>query len=556
MSTPFKVRAGFLILCAIALLLALSLHTLYKSNLASKSTHSPKTSTPTETLALNFDALSNAINQNSPSKNNTDKNAHHQSESSIPSGAIPNQRILRFATDEELEKFRTIAERYGLKILGSITQFRAIRVEFENLYQFGNVLEQSPDPLAIDYNFKISVPPFKTPDGRQFNPNDYTSFHNTLADWLGINPSQLPPSTAVTIAIMDTAIQPHNALPKDRIIHASTPGIAPSNNPPTAAAGHGTAVASIIIGQHPLVQGIAPGVRILNVPVLGNDGYGDSFTLAQGILTALQTNPQIINLSLSSAGDSPVLREAIAAAVKRNVFIVAASGNQGQDTLAYPAAYPGVISVGAVDASSQHLPFSNAGNNLTVTAPGWGINTAWEQEKLVRFSGTSAAAPVVSAAIAHLISKFPSLTPSTLIQMLQTYSDDAGAPGYDPYYGNGIINIQRLLTQDIPNIRNVAMVSHHIPDTTGDMIPLQISVQNRGTQPENNIYVDLSLPWSTLQRLQYPMLNVGQTGTQTIMIPRQELLNRRQVDITSTVHMPQWNGGPKQFLQTTITLDK
>ncbi len=539
------------------MLLAVGLHTLYKSKSGSQPRKSLGTSEPEENFALNFEDLLHAIDPDSSHKSNTPYDTHFNRETDLPEAAIPNQRVLRFASDEELEKFRSIAERYGLKILGTISEFRAVRIEFENLYQFGNVLEQSPEPLSIEYNYRISVPPFKTSNGAKFNPADFTSFHNNLADWLGINPSQLPNTIPVTIAVLDTTIQAHHAIPLDRIIQIPSPNNSLLNAPKTIAAGHGTAVASIIIGQHPLVPGIAPMSLIQNIPVLGNDGYGDSFTLSQGILTALQAGARIINLSLATAGDSPTLREAITNAINRNVFVVAASGNQGQNSLSYPAAYPGVISVGAVDASSQHLPFSNSGHNLTLTAPGWGINTAWEQGQFVRFSGTSAAAPVVSAAIAHLINKFPSLTPTTLMQMLQTYSDDAGAPGYDPYYGSGIINIQRLLTQDIPNIRDVAMVSHHIPShTSGDLIPVQISVQNRGTRPENNIHVNLSLPWTNNLRLQYPMLNIGQTGTQTIMIPRHELEKRSQIDILSTVYMPQWSGGPKQTLQTTISLEK
>jgi subtilisin family serine protease len=556
MNSSLKVRPQFLLFCLASIILALTIHVLHQSRFKRQTANFAERATNQQNLALNFEELLQAIDPSSDHKKNSPNQLTYSTEANIPDAAIPNQRILRFASDTELEKFRSIAERHGIKILGTISQFQALKIEFENLYQFGNVLEQSPEPLAIEYNYRISIPPFKTSNKKPFNPDDYASFHNTLAEWLGIKSTPISNSLPINIAILDTTIQPHRALPSDRIIQIPSPNPSIFATPKTTASGHGTAVASIILGRHPLVPGIAPTSIIQNIPVLGNDGYGDSFTLAQAIETALQAGAKIINLSLSTAGDSPILRDAIMNAVNRNVFIVAASGNQGQNALSYPAAYPGVISVGAVDASSLHLPFSNSGPSLTLTAPGWGINAAWDQDQLVRFSGTSAAAPVVSAAIALLMNKYPSLTPSALMQMLQIYTDDAGSPGYDPHYGYGILNIQRLLSQDVPNIRDVGIVSHYIPQSSGDFIPVQISVQNRGTRPENNIYVDVSLPWAKNQRLLYPLLKTGQTSTQTIIIPRSELQKRSQIDITSTVYMPQWSGGPKQTLQTTLTIDK
>lgn len=69
-----------------------------------------------------------------------------------------------------------------------------------------------------------------------------------------------------------------------------------------------------------------------------------------------------------------------------NVIIVAASGNSEQEDACYPAAYPSVISVGAVDARGEHLDFSNYGTYLSVTAPGYAINAAWPGDRYAKIS--------------------------------------------------------------------------------------------------------------------------------------------------------------------------
>ena len=86
------------------------------------------------------------------------------------------------------------------------------------------------------------------------------------------------------------------------------------------------------------------------------------------------------------------------------VVIVAAVGNDAVNAVAYPAAYPGVLSVGAVDANGQHLYFSNRGPAVDLVAPGYGVEAAWLDDQTVLFSGTSAATPIVSGALAALLS--------------------------------------------------------------------------------------------------------------------------------------------------------
>jgi thermitase len=113
----------------------------------------------------------------------------------------------------------------------------------------------------------------------------------------------------------------------------------------------------------------------------------------------------VINISLGTDGYSAMLVEAVRYAQGRNVVIVAAAGNEQQTVLALPAALPGVLSVGAVDAGGKQAWFSNSGEGLTLVAPGVGIVSGYTGGRLVIGSGTSQATALASGAVASLMSR-------------------------------------------------------------------------------------------------------------------------------------------------------
>ena len=174
---------------------------------------------------------------------------------------------------------------------------------------------------------------------------------------------------------------------------------------------------------------------------MDSDGIGDTFTVAQGIVAAADNGANIINLSLGSYGDSVVLRDAIDYANERGTSIVAATGNDGIEQVSYPAAYEKVIGVSAIDASGEFAGFSNYGDSVDIGAPGVGINTAWEQDGEVSFSGTSAASPFVAGAIAATITRNQGYTVGQAADKVQQSALDAGAAGEDPQTGNGILQL-------------------------------------------------------------------------------------------------------------------
>ena len=127
------------------------------------------------------------------------------------------------------------------------------------------------------------------------------------------------------------------------------------------------------------VVGVAPKVRLWGVKALNSQGSGSSEKVAAGIDWVIQQKRilggnWIINMSLGSSEESVFEREAVARAVADNILIVAASGNESTSTLpapvSFPAAYPGVVAVGAIDSSLKHAAFSNQGPQLAGVAPG------------------------------------------------------------------------------------------------------------------------------------------------------------------------------------------
>jgi subtilisin family serine protease len=144
--------------------------------------------------------------------------------------------------------------------------------------------------------------------------------------------------------------------------------------------GHGTHVAGIIAAKKDGfgVTGVAPGVSILPLRVLGADGSGWLSDIAAAIDYAVANGAKVINLSLGGTLDYSLIRISVEQAVASGVTVVAAAGNGGSGAAAsYPAAYPGAIAVAATTESNLIATYSNSGNYIDVAAPGSAILSSW-----------------------------------------------------------------------------------------------------------------------------------------------------------------------------------
>ncbi len=168
--------------------------------------------------------------------------------------------------------------------------------------------------------------------------------------------------------------------------------------------GHGTGVAGIVLQ-------VAPNATILPLRVLGAEGIGDITDVAAAIDHALAWGADVINLSLGTNEDSEVLNRMLALAAERRVLITASSGNTGDGNITYPArnARVGVkggaylLSVGSVNAYNALSTFSTYGEALEMTAPGEFVYTAFPDNRVGYWSGTSFSAPMVAGTVALVL---------------------------------------------------------------------------------------------------------------------------------------------------------
>lgn len=196
--------------------------------------------------------------------------------------------------------------------------------------------------------------------------------------------------------------------------------------------GHGTGVAGIIAALTDNgrgVAGLAPAVRILPIKInRGNTTSFDVATVAEGVDYAVDKGVRVINLSVVFEQPTELLRERIQNALDRGVAVVAAAGN-GAGSVDFPANIPGVIAVAATDREGALYSTSNRGPEVSIAAPGTTIFTTRRDGGYTSVSGTSYAAPMVSAAIAALMSINDSLSVTTLKSLLQAAATPvAGQP--------------------------------------------------------------------------------------------------------------------------------
>ncbi len=215
--------------------------------------------------------------------------------------------------------------------------------------------------------------------------------------------------------------------------------------------GHGTHVAGIAAAMTNNTIGVAGtswGARLMPVKVLNALGNGTVANVSVGIIFAADNGAQVINLSLGTAINSPTLQAAIDYAYNKNRVIVAAAGNTNGPVL-YPAAYPNVIAVAAVDFTMARAAFSNFGPQLSVSAPGVAIRSTIPGDAYGQKNGTSMAAGYVSGLAAILVSLSPQ-SPATIKSVIQNTALDLGTAGRDDFYGYGLIQMDAAIRRLLP----------------------------------------------------------------------------------------------------------
>lgn len=233
--------------------------------------------------------------------------------------------------------------------------------------------------------------------------------------------------------------------------------------------GHGTAVAFTLAGRRDdtATQGVAFGATLIveradrpgscATAVVGNEDTGCKFSsdaITSGVDAARAAGARVINMSLGGTDMPPALAAAIGRATAAGIVVVLAAGNGGTDNpdafaaIANDAATARnqVIVAGSVGSTDGISTFSDrAGTEAAhfLTAVGERVQAPDQNNKVYYWSGTSFAAPQISGAVALLAQAFPNLTGGQIVDILYRTARDAGAPGVDPVYGQGILDLAK-----------------------------------------------------------------------------------------------------------------
>ncbi|EKQ51881.1 MULTISPECIES: S8 family peptidase [unclassified Clostridium] len=248
----------------------------------------------------------------------------------------------------------------------------------------------------------------------------------------------------VKVAVLDTGIDYTHPDLRNRVDIEDGYNFVDNNYDTMDDNGHGTHISGIISAQANNGIGLVGitgnlDVKILPVKVLDESGYGDTINIVKGIIYAVDSGADIINLSLGVQAKSELIAKAIEYAKSKGVFVVAAAGNDDENSDNFSPAGDGAFTVAAMDYNYRKAYFSDYGNSIKVAAPGVQILStvpggyeAWD--------GTSMAAPVVSGIAAMLKAENPQLSPSQIEDIIDSTATDIIYQGRDQFSGYGLIN--------------------------------------------------------------------------------------------------------------------
>lgn len=397
---------------------------------------------------------------------------------------VTGEILVELVAGSTLATLQDVAARHGLATVHPGQPWR----DWIPGLSMGNLRLPGPDPSEAEVDAAVSAleadpvvdraedhDHFDTPEGGQQAIADLTR-SASMTDVLSQPASTLthvPEARAlatgrgVRVAVIDTAASLTNPATAARMAGPGHDVIGGSRSADVAPDGidsdgdtvvddsahHGTHVAGLILA-------VAPEATILHVRVLDDDGKGEAFDVARGIMLALRDGADVINLSLGMPHESRSVEKAIERATQRGVVVVAAAGNRGAlgvPCVDFPADRPEpeepdaeVIAVAAVDDLFVKTPFSSYGPEVALSAPGDRVLSTWGEDQWGRWAGTSFATPLVSGGVALLLERYPGLASDEVAQVLRdTAQPDANPPELDGLMGAGVLDLAALVAVEL-----------------------------------------------------------------------------------------------------------
>ncbi|WP_206485340.1 S8 family serine peptidase [Thalassotalea sp. G2M2-11] len=230
----------------------------------------------------------------------------------------------------------------------------------KDIEKFIAKMQRHPAVESVEVNYRRFL----------FSQNQPWGIANTQSDLLSDNDA-----ANMTVCIIDSGYEQSN--PDLNANNATGTNNSGTGNWYQAGGSHGTHVAGTIAGVNNSegVVGVMPNtnVNLHIVKVFNESGWGYSGDLSDAVNTCVNNGAKVVNMSLGGSGSTTAEQNSLQAAADAGVLLVAASGNDGNSTLSYPASYDSVMAVGAVDQNGQHAEFSQYTSQVEVAAPGEAI---------------------------------------------------------------------------------------------------------------------------------------------------------------------------------------
>lgn len=245
----------------------------------------------------------------------------------------------------------------------------------------------------------------------------------------------------VKVAVIDTGIDMNHPDLKDKI-KGTINIFDKTTRDVTDVYGHGTHVAGLIAGE---LTGVAPNVDLYIANVLNDKGLGRVVDILDGVTYAINSNVDILCMSLGVNKKLPqILEERIKRAVNKGIIIVCATGNNGKQSVAYPASYDFVVGVGGVNQDLKRADFSNYGFDMDIVAPSVDILSTWKDGRYAYMSGTSTASPLVAGGLALIKSYYRKqgieITPTQIKEMITKLNTKKNR-----FLGYGLFDVAKII---------------------------------------------------------------------------------------------------------------
>lgn len=434
---------------------------------------------------------------NTPSSTNASSDVSHL----LEHVSLANSRdiLVQLPAGQSLASLQTVVPISNSHLISQDLQLYRLQIPAgRSLSQSLEALQQSGLVKTAEPNVSFRLPDFKVQATSAVQPNDpnYGLQWNMKSSKIDMAWNITTGNPNLKVAVIDSGVDPNHpdlveSLEPLEDIFNEEKGADIYRNPFSSDVnnyggkdgnGHGTHVTGIIaatMNNTIGVTGVAGGgIKIIPIKATDSAGNTDAATLTAAFQRAIDRGADLINISIGgpASKSTAALTNVIRLALQRNIPIVSATGNESSRNsgiiapITVPAAYSGVIAVGAHTEYDKVASYSNGGSEVDLLAPGGGgrsttlkegqqIWSTWPSYNTFEFyqkrvtstfyaatSGTSMACPHVTGVVALMLAREPNLTPAQIRSRLIATADDLGAPGFDQESGYGKLNAFRALT--------------------------------------------------------------------------------------------------------------